>query len=261
VIRFGYSSRVKKNYSTLIFDAFDTVVHINRAKLPSFLLHGETIHTTAPAVHSVYTHQFGKMDFDGFYTAFSQSFLEVEQIRRRELKEVTSQERFRGMLRLLGHHADEVPAEILNSLTQAHMNQLQEAFEIRSETFEVLKWASERFRRGMISNFDYAPALYDVLDRFGIRTVFETIIISVEVGWRKPHPIIFERTFADMGIQAGEALFIGDQLYLDVLGSIQSGMDVVWLDSGREVWTTEFPHPTHRVSSIQEIIKILEMKQ
>jgi FMN phosphatase YigB (HAD superfamily) len=86
-------------------------------------------------------------------------------------------------------------------------------------------------------------------------------MISVEVGWRKPHPIIFERTLEEMGIQASEALFIGDQLYLDVLGGIQSGMDVVWLDAGREVWTPEYPEPTYRVSNIREIIGLLEKQQ
>jgi putative hydrolase of the HAD superfamily len=163
------------------------------------------------------------------------------------------------MLHRLGINTNDVPADVLDTLTQAHMNELQQSLEVRPETIEVLEWASGRFRRAMISNFDYAPALYEALNRF--RSAFETVVVSVEVGWRKPHGIIFERTFQTMGIEARDALFIGDQLFLDVLGSWQCGMDVVWLDSGREVWTAEFPRPTYTVQSIREIIDILGEQQ
>jgi putative hydrolase of the HAD superfamily len=249
---------VRKNYTTLIFDAFDTVVHIDRARLPSCKLNGKTIPTTAPAVHAAYCGHFGETDLDVFYAAFSQSFDETEKTRLEELREIPSQERFRTMLRLLGRNGDDAAPEVLDSLTHAHMNQLQEALEVRPETLGVLDWASTKYRRAMISNFDYAPALYHALERFGIRSAFETVAVSAEVGWRKPHPRIFEHAFTEMGIRPDEALFIGDQLYLDVLGGIQAGMDVVWLDSGREIWTSRFPEPTYKVTSIGEIIRLLE---
>jgi putative hydrolase of the HAD superfamily len=249
---------VRKNYTTLIFDAFETVVHINREKLPSCVLEGKAIPTTAPAVHSACQRLLGPIGFDAFFAAFSESWKEIEEMRRTEFREVASQERFRIMLRILGRHA-EFP--IVEELTRVHMKCIRDAIEIRPDTLNFLKWASARFRSAMISNFDHAPTLYGALDRFGIRSAFEKIMISVEVGWCKPHPVIFERTLTEMGIQASEALFIGDQLYLDVLGGIQAGMDVVWLDSGREVWTTEFPRPTYRVDSISEVARLLETAQ
>ena len=250
-----------KDYTTLIFDAFDTVVHVNRKKLPPYQCNGETIHTTAFAVHDAYVRQFENIDFDVLYRAFVESFTDIQEMRRGDFREIASQERFRAMLRRLGKPAEQIPFEALDCLTQAHMNQLQDALEVRPETIEFLDWAAHRFRRGMISNFDYAPALYAALDRFGVRSAFETIMVSDEVGWRKPHPFIFEQTFAAMGIQPSEALFFGDQLYLDVLGSIQSGMDVVWLENGREVWTPEYPKPTYTVQSIREAIDLLETKR
>ncbi len=247
-----------KNYTTLIFDAFDTVVHINRTKLPPYEFAGQTVYTTAPAVHAAYARHFGSIDFELFYAAFVASFSEVDLVRRTELKEVRSQERFRAMLRLLKHEADSVDPTVLDDLTASHMAQLQEVFEIRPETLELLEWSAPRFRLAMISNFDHAPALYTALDRYAVRSAFEIIMISVEVGWRKPHPIIFERTFQQMNIHPSEALFIGDQLYLDVLGARQAGMDVVWLDNGSQTWTAEYPKPTFTVARINEVIDILE---
>ena len=247
------------DYNTLIFDAFDTVVHINRDKLPTYHIDGKTVPTTSLAIHEVYCSHFGQIAFDAFFRAFSQSFADVTEIRRTQCKEIRSQERMRILLRLLGHEADAVPWEILDTLTKAHMGQLSESFEVREETIEFLEWAKNRFRRAMISNFDYAPALHDALERFGIRSAFEIVVVSDEVGWRKPHRIIFDRTLNQLGIRASEALFIGDQLYVDVYGAINSGIDVVWLETELQDWITPgLPEPTYKVRSITEIMEILE---
>src|SRR5205085_11021995 len=118
----------------------------------------------------------------------------------------------------------------------AHMRQLEQSFEVRPEALQVLAWAQPRYRTAMISNFAYAPTLYESLDRFGIRSAFETVVVSAEVGWIKPHRNIFDHTFQTMGIQPAEALFIGDQLYVDVYGALNCGMHVAWIETERQDW-------------------------
>jgi len=251
------------HYNTLIFDAFDTVIHINESKLPLHRTDGKAVPTTAPAVHRAYSQLFHKLDFDVFYAAFSQSYNQVTTQRRADLKEIPSQERFKIMLCLLGHAADEITHDAIETITTAHMAKLQEAFEVRPETIEVLEWAKTRYRTAMISNFAYAPALYDALDRFGIRSAFETIIVSAEVGWCKPHRIIFDQTFQRMGIRPSEALFVGDQMYIDVYGALNCGMDVVWIQTERQDWSPpevaiNTCKPTYTVHSISELRSLLE---
>ena len=117
----------------------------------------------------------------------------------------------------------------------------------------------------MISNFAYAPTLHESLDLFGIRSAFDTVVVSAEVGWCKPHQIIFDHTFKQMKIQASEALFLGDQLYVDVYGALNSGMDVVWIETERQDWLppeVQLPacKPTYKVTSILEVIDLLEKK-
>ena len=251
------------HYNTLIFDAFDTVIHINESKLPLHRTDGKAVPTTAPAVHRAYSQLFHKLNFDVFYAAFSQSYNQVTTQRRADLKEIPSQERFKIMLCLLGHAADEITHDAIETITTAHMAKLQEAFEVRPETIEVLEWAKTRYRTAMISNFAYAPALYDALDRFGIRSAFETIIVSAEVGWCKPHRIIFDQTFQRMGIRPSEALFVGDQMYIDVYGALNCGMDVVWIQTQRQDWSPpevaiNTCKPTYTVHSISELMSLLE---
>ena len=257
------------HYTTLIFDAFDTIVHIDESKLPTHRVAGKTITTTAPAVHAAYTNLFRKLDFDVFYSAFSQSYIQVTTRRRGNLKEISSQERFRTMLDLLGHPVHEITDNAIETITKAHMAQLSESFEVRPETIEVLQWAKSRYRMAMISNFGYAPALYDALDRFGVRSAFETIVVSVEVGWCKPHRMIFDQTFERMGVRPSEALFVGDQIYLDVYGALSSGMDVVWIETPRQDSMAWLPagvaehmcKPTYTVRSISELVPLLENKR
>ena len=257
------------HYSTLIFDAFDTVVHIDESKLPKHKIDGKTIPTTAPAVHAAYTNLFRKLDFDAFYSAFSQSYLQVSVKRRGDLREISSQERFRTMLDLLGHPPQEITDDVIETITRAHMGQLSESFEVRPETAEVLRWAKSRYRIAMISNFGYAPALYDALDHFGVRSAFETIVVSVEVGWCKPHRKIFDQTFQRLGVRPSEALFVGDQIYLDVYGALSCGMDVVWIESPRQDTLAWLPagvgehmcKPTYTVRSISELVPLLENGQ
>jgi putative hydrolase of the HAD superfamily len=251
------------NCTTLIFDAFDTVIHINTEKLPVIRIDGQDVPTTAPAVYEAYTAIFGKTAFDVFYHAFSQSFTKVNARRRVDLREVLSQERFGIMLELLGQPVTEAAGDAVEKITKAHMRQLQESFEVRPETRKVLEWANGRYRTAMISNFAHAPALYESLDYFGIRSAFETVVVSAEIGWCKPHPIIFNHTFQKLGILPAEALFIGDQLYVDVYGALNSGMRVVWIETERqdllppEVQLPECK-PTYTVRVISELIDLLE---
>jgi len=253
-------------YTTLLFDAFDTVIHINESKLPTYRVGGRTVPTTAPAAHSAYCDIFAKKEFDVFYGAFSQSYLDVTARRRLDLKEILSQERFKIMLELLGHPTDEITAEAVEMITRAHMRLLQESFEVRPEVLKALDWARSRYRTGMISNFAYAPALYESLDHFKIRDAFETVVVSAEVGWCKPHRMIFEHTFEKMNIRPSEALFMGDQLYIDVYGALNSGMDVVWVETARQDWLpaeAKPPNckPTYTIRLLSDVIDLLTVPQ
>jgi HAD superfamily hydrolase (TIGR01662 family) len=66
-----------------------------------------------------------------------------------------------------------------------------------------------------------------VLERQGLVDRVDAIALSSEVGKRKPHPAIFERALDELGIDATEALFVGDRVEADVLGASRVGMKTV----------------------------------
>ncbi len=69
--------------------------------------------------------------------------------------------------------------------------------------------------------------LQPMLERQGIAERVDAIVLSSEVGKRKPHPAIFERALSELEVDASDALFVGDRLEADVLGASRVGMKTI----------------------------------
>ena len=69
--------------------------------------------------------------------------------------------------------------------------------------------------------------LQPILDRQGLTDRVDAIVLSSEVGKRKPHPAIFEQALTQLGVESSDALFVGDRIEADVLGASRVGMTTV----------------------------------
>jgi putative hydrolase of the HAD superfamily len=81
-------------------------------------------------------------------------------------------------------------------------------------------------------------------------------VFSSEVGWRKPHPAIFERALDALGVAAGEALFVGDKLATDVAGAAALGMatcQALWFVADED----ETPEPDYRAFTQLDVLTIV----
>lgn len=63
-----------------------------------------------------------------------------------------------------------------------------------------------------------------------ITKYFRSVVISEEVGIAKPDPGIFEPALREIGVAAGEVLFVGDSVTSDMAAARNAGMDFVWLN-------------------------------
>jgi putative hydrolase of the HAD superfamily len=86
--------------------------------------------------------------------------------------------------------------------------------------------AARGFSLGLISNTGRTPgyALREILDRAGLAQHFDAMVFSNEHGACKPQPSIFETLRAALGVEYGEMMFVGDNLYVDVYGAQRLGM-------------------------------------
>ncbi|HVP75684.1 MAG TPA: HAD family hydrolase [Gaiellaceae bacterium] len=78
---------------------------------------------------------------------------------------------------------------------------------------------------GLVSNaLDPPGLLHRDLEQLGVAARLDVAVFSSEVGWRKPHPAIFERALSELGVQASGTLFVGDTLAVDIAGASALGM-------------------------------------
>ena len=83
---------------------------------------------------------------------------------------------------------------------------------------------------GLISNAtDLARR---VLKRLDMERYFDPIVISSEIGHRKPEKAIFEKALDEAGVAASRAIYIGDKLAVDVKGANKAGLNAVLIDRG-----------------------------
>ncbi len=94
-------------------------------------------------------------------------------------------------------------------------------------TLEELKKLG--YRLGLISNTSDDNNVQGLLDRWRLRSYFETIITSAALGIRKPDPRIFREALDHFHALPGEAAMVGDMLNADVLGANQAGIYSIWI--------------------------------
>lgn len=67
----------------------------------------------------------------------------------------------------------------------------------------------------------------DVLSRLGLTRYLRSVVVSSAMGYRKPHPSLFQRALDEMDVSPREAVFVGDRLDADVRGAQAVGMRAV----------------------------------
>ncbi len=106
---------------------------------------------------------------------------------------------------------------------------------------------------GVISNVDKAIA--PLLDELGLSQLVTIVVTSQETGFTKPHPEIFLEALRRAELPAEEAVFIGDQYQIDVLGAAAVGMKGVLLDRGG---FSEAPSECQRVKNLFQLSSLLD---
>lgn len=108
---------------------------------------------------------------------------------------------------------------------------------------ELLARLHGRYRLGVLSNFTDPRPVRRVLERDGLAEYFDAVVISAEIGQRKPVPAIFEHALRALDARAEHTLFVGDDPNDDIEGAKAVGMRTAWVQPGVEApllrWMSE----------------------
>ncbi|MFQ5880938.1 MAG: HAD family hydrolase [Candidatus Methylomirabilales bacterium] len=245
------------SYDVVIFDLFDTLVDFDRERLPLIHVNGKVIRSTTAVVYPLFAERYADISLTTFYDAFLDSLNEAARLREAEEREVSARERFHLLFQKLQIPITPESEALLTTLLDAHMACLADAVHAPPEHQELLQWLRPRYRLALISNFDHSPTARRILDRAGMIPLFDLILISEEMGWRKPHPAIFEAACRALRVAPPEAIFIGDSPSIDIAGAKGIGMGAIWLNRKEGRLDETLPRPDYIVRSLGEIKAIL----
>jgi HAD superfamily hydrolase (TIGR01549 family) len=129
-------------------------------------------------------------------------------------------------------------------------------FDDAIETLDTLR--ARGYRVGCVTNRPFSgPAFFEEVDSLGLTPHFDVMSVSADLGYMKPHPEIFQHALEGLGIEAAEAVMVGDSLRADVAGSQALGMTAVWrrhnaideeIDDGIE--------PDYEINHLRELLAI-----
>ncbi|CAN5710829.1 hypothetical protein BH10BAC3_BH10BAC3_00270 [soil metagenome] len=104
----------------------------------------------------------------------------------------------------------------------------QVAIDSIGETSKVLAYLQNKYPLVLVSNF-YGN-IGAVLQTFGIKHYFKTIVESAVVGVRKPNPAIFSLGVDALQLPPDECVVIGDSYSKDIAPGSLAGCKTIWLN-------------------------------
>jgi FMN phosphatase YigB (HAD superfamily) len=245
-------------YTTVLFDMFDTLVRLNRDRLPRVRLGGREVRSSVGYLYPVAAPALPGVTLDGFYDAFLGSYRDAERQRSLDHREIPAFERFGFCYARLGLDPATVPRELTVRLIDLHAGALAGVAEPLPGRHDLLEWLTGRYRLGLVSNFDYSPTVHRILEAGAIRDRFDVLVVSDAVGWRKPSPRIFQAAFEGLGVGAAECLFVGDRPDIDVAGAKGVGMDAAWLNPEGLALPDGLPGPDFTLGCLADVRRALE---
>jgi putative hydrolase of the HAD superfamily len=130
----------------------------------------------------------------------------------------------------------DVPASVVRKALDAMYSITQQNWFLETDAIPTLRRLQEQgYCLGMISNTSDDKNVQQLVDRYGLRPYFETIVTSAGCGFRKPDERIFRLALASFGFPPQQTVMVGDLLEADILGANQLGMYSIWITRRAEV--------------------------
>lgn len=94
------------------------------------------------------------------------------------------------------------------------------------------------------------------MEDFGLADCFDAYVTSLDVGYGKPHPAIFQAALAALGARPEETAMLGDRLDRDIAGAGALGIRTIWrrLPGAAPV---PHPRPDAEITSLGDLSAVL----
>lgn len=218
----------------ILFDLNETLIHQRRSERSHIAstyaalaqrrweVTFESFEAAWVAVHAACAEQFRQ----------GRSLLQAGELQaaRKLLREPWYRENIAAMLALLSLR---LPNRWVEEITWAYQDSWVGGLTMPPEYHPPLRALRQAgCRMGIVTNFQQANIIPDILEQFGLRPYFEAVAISSQVGVRKPHPDLFQVALQALGgaIDPACTYYVGDNYEEDVVGARYCGIQPVLVD-------------------------------
>jgi HAD superfamily hydrolase (TIGR01662 family) len=148
--------------------------------------------------------------------------------------------------------------EQVERLRLAFASPLPDAFSLAPGAEAAIRWCKTKglsvaVLTNTITRGD--AEVWNDLRRLGLEGLVDEVVSSYSTGWSKPHPAMFERALAFVGVEPGEAVMVGDQFGEDVVGAKRAGLRAIWM-STRTTPEASAERPDAVIASLAELPKV-----
>ena len=123
----------------------------------------------------------------------------------------------------------QLPDDLLYEILDAEQMCWDRAVRLDPGALPILSWLRRHgVQLGICSNAPFPPEMMRRQVRTnGIEAMVDSVVFSSEIGRRKPAPEMYRAALDGIGVDAGQALFVGDRVREDYEGPTAVGMRAV----------------------------------
>ena len=129
--------------------------------------------------------------------------------------------------------------EDIKVIANKAVNAWQEQISLDPEAHRVLHTLHCSKKLALVSNFDHPPHVHSVLSKLSLTSYFDSVVISAEVGIKKPDPRIFDSAFQQTGMKPKEVIYVGDTED-DIIAARAAGIVPILIQRDNEGNTLDF---------------------
>ena len=196
------------------------------------------------------------IDLDAFREAYMEEARRQHEEARSDFRELDYIQRIDSTLQVVGFNHPERRL-LVQRVWSEYLAEWPRQSSPYKETPVLLSSIKGIYRLGLVTNFPDGPTARRAFEKFGFGAVFDSMVVSGEVGFRKPNRIIFERALSELRSTPEQAVMVGDTFDADIVGTKKMGMKAILIDAyGAQ--SDNYHLPDAVVRSIGEVGEVLE---
>lgn len=244
---------MRRPFDVILFDLGSTLIYFN-GDFDASLVAGYAECYSALSAAGLH------LEREPFLRRFKQLMDEYRRERETEFIEYTTYNILSLTLTEFGYN--DIPESLIRQAVAAIYQVTQQSWEVEPDAHATLQQLlGEGYRLGLVSNAGDEPDVQTLIDRAGLRPYFEVILVSADLGIRKPNPRIFEQALQYWGVPPRRAAMVGDTLGADILGAFNAGLYSIWItrraDSPGNQAHAETIFPDARIANLAELPGLL----